>query len=116
MFCRFLGQSLGAAIFGAIVNSTLKHWLAAAPSHLSGSVPTTVDGIEPAVEGHRLPGGALDYLRQALDAATHHVYLGLLAVAVLAALVLFVAPRHFPVLEPSAPPVPAVGGDEPGAG
>jgi EmrB/QacA subfamily drug resistance transporter len=114
MFCRFLGQSLGAAIFGAIANSTLRHWLAAAPSSVSGSLPGTVDGIEPSVEGHRLPGSALDYLRQALDAATHHVYVGLAAVAVLAALVLLVAPRRFPLVEDRRP-VP-VAGDEPGAG
>jgi EmrB/QacA subfamily drug resistance transporter len=112
MFCRFLGQSLGAAVFGAIVNSTLKHHLAAAPPSLSGSLPPTVDGIEPAVEGHGLPGDALDYLRQALDASTHHMYIGLVAVAVLAAVVLVVVPRRFPVLE-SATPVRA---DEPGAG
>jgi MFS family permease len=112
MFCRFLGQSLGAAVFGAIVNSTLKHRLAAAPPSLSGSLPRTVDGIEPAVEGHRLSGGALDYLRHALDAATHHLYVGLVAVAVLAALVLLIAPRRFPVLEAATP----VRGDEPGAG
>jgi EmrB/QacA subfamily drug resistance transporter len=115
MFCRFLGQSLGAAIFGAIVNSTLKHRLAAAPPPLSGKLPRTVDGIEPAVEGHRLPGGALDFLRQALDAATHHVYLGLVGVAVLAAVMLLVAPRHFRVLEAGGPPVPPVGADEAGA-
>jgi Na+/melibiose symporter-like transporter len=112
MFCRFLGQSLGAAVFGAIVNSTLKHRLAAAPPSLSGSLPRTVDGIEPAVEGHRLPGDALDYLRHALDGATHHLYVGLVAVAVLAALVLLIAPRRFPVLEAAVP----VRGDEPGAG
>ena len=115
MFCRFLGQSLGAAIFGAIVNSTLKHRLAAAPSSASGSLPRGVDGIEPAVEGHRLPGGTLDYLRQALDAAAHHVYLGLVAATVLAAAGLLVAPRRFPVLEQAGRPVVPVGGDEPGA-
>jgi hypothetical protein len=115
MFCRFLGQSLGAAIFGAIVNSTLKHRLAGAPSSLSGSLPRTVDGIEPAVEAHRAPGAAVDYLRQALDAATHHVYAGLVAIAVLAAVVLLVAPRRFPVLEPAGRAAP-VGAGEPGAG
>jgi EmrB/QacA subfamily drug resistance transporter len=113
MFCRFLGQSLGAAVFGAIVNSTLKHRLAAAPPSLSGSLPRTVDGIEPAVEGGRVSGGALDYLRTALDASTHHVYVGLVAVAVVAALVLAVAPRRFPVLDEAAAPAR---GDEPGAG
>jgi EmrB/QacA subfamily drug resistance transporter len=116
MFCRFLGQSLGAAVFGAVVNSTLQHRLAAAPPSLSGSLPRTVDGIEPAVEGHRLTDGPLDYLRQALDAATHHMYIGLVAVAVVAVLVLLVAPRRFRLVEPAERPREPARGDEAGAG
>jgi EmrB/QacA subfamily drug resistance transporter len=111
MFCRFLGQSLGAAIFGAVVNSTLQHRLAHAPAAVSGGLPGSVDGVEPAVEGGRLPRAVLDYLRQALDASTHHVYVGLTAVAVLAAVVLLVVPRR-PALDER--PV-AVAADEPGA-
>jgi EmrB/QacA subfamily drug resistance transporter len=99
MFCRFLGQSLGAAIFGAIVNSTLRHHLAAAPSALSGHLPGSVDAVEPAVEGGRLPAEALEFLRRALDAAIHHVYLGLTVIAVVAALVLLIAPRRFPLVD-----------------
>ena len=111
MFCRFLGQSLGAAIFGAIVNSTLQHHLAAAPAALSASLPRSVDAVEPAVEGGRLPPDVLEFLRRALDAATHHVYLGLTVVAIASALVLLVAPRRFPVVDDAAP----VLADEPGA-
>jgi EmrB/QacA subfamily drug resistance transporter len=112
MFCRFLGQSLGAAVFGAIVNSSLHQRLATAPPALSSGLPRSVDAVEPAVEGGHLPGDVLDYLRRALDAATHHVYIGLTIVAVLTALVLFVCPRRFPIVEVVAPPA----GDEPGAG
>lgn len=111
MFCRFLGQSLGAAVFGAIVNSTLRHHLDSAPSALAGSLPRTVDAVEPAVEGGRLPADVAEFLRHALDAATHHVYLGLTVVAVAAALVLLIAPRRFQVLD-ATPPIVA---DEPGA-
>lgn len=111
MFCRFLGQSLGAAIFGAIVNSTLQHHLNAAPAALSGSLPRSVDAVEPAVEGGRLPDAVLEFLRRALDAATHHVYVGLTVVAVGAALVLLIAPRRFPLIDATQPTV----ADEPGA-
>jgi EmrB/QacA subfamily drug resistance transporter len=113
MFCRFLGQSLGAAVFGAIVNSTLQHHLDAAPAALAGRLPGSVDAVEPAVQSGRLPAAVLDFLRHALDAATHNVYVALTAVAVLAGLVLLVCPRRFPVIE-SAPIREAA--DEPGAG
>jgi MFS family permease len=112
MFGRFLGQSLGAAVFGAIVNSTLQHHLAAAPSALASALPRSVDAVEPAVEGGRLPADVLHYLRVALDTATHNVYVALTVVAVLSALVLLICPRRFPVLDAAAPSV----GDEPGAG
>jgi EmrB/QacA subfamily drug resistance transporter len=112
MFCRFLGQSLGAAVFGAIVNSTLQHHLDAAPPAVAQGLPGSVDAVEPAVEGGGLPADVLDYLRRALDAASHHVYLGLTVVAVLAAVVLLICPRRFPVVERAAPEA----GDEPGPG
>jgi EmrB/QacA subfamily drug resistance transporter len=102
MFCRFLGQSLGAAVFGAVVNAGLAGRLAAAPAGLRPSLPAGVDGIEPAIEGRRVGGAALEYLRQALDAATHHLYATLTVVAALAVLALLVAPRRFPVTDEPA--------------
>jgi EmrB/QacA subfamily drug resistance transporter len=114
MFCRFLGQSLGAAVFGAIVNGTLQSRLDDAPAAVASSLPHEVDAVEPAVLGHRLGGGALRYLREALDAATHHVYAGLTVVAVLAVLALLVLPRRFPVLD-QAPAEPGPPADGPGA-
>jgi EmrB/QacA subfamily drug resistance transporter len=114
MFCRFLGQSLGAAIFGAVVNSTLQDRLAAAPAAVRSGLPAGVDAVEPAVEEHRVGGAVLRYLQQALDAATHHVYVVLTVIAVLAAVVLLLTPRRFPVLE-AAPAEPAPPADGPGA-
>jgi MFS family permease len=96
MFCRFLGQSLGAAVYGAVVNATLAHRLAAAPGALRPGLPGSVDGVEPAVEGRHAAPAVLRYLQQALDAGTHHLYLALTAVAVLAALAVLVAPRRWP--------------------
>jgi EmrB/QacA subfamily drug resistance transporter len=122
MFCRFLGQSLGAAVFGAVVNATLADRLSAAPAALRPALPRGVDGIEPAIEGRRVGGDALQYLRTALDAATHHLYATLTVVAVLAAVVLLVAPRRFPLSEqpPAGPapaePAPAAPVEAPGAG
>jgi hypothetical protein len=116
MFCRFLGQSLGAAIFGAVVNSTLQHHLADAPSSVSGTLPGSVDGIEPAVEGGSVPGDVLDYLRRALDASTHHVYVVLTGIAVVAGVVLLLVPRRVATEEPTPEAGVPVTADEPGAG
>jgi EmrB/QacA subfamily drug resistance transporter len=117
MFCRFLGQSLGAAVFGAIVNAGLQARLDHAPLAVAGAVPRSVDGVEPAIMAGSAPADALDYLRAALDAATRHLYLGLIVVAVLAFAVLLIAPRRFPILE-TQQPAPAgsdVPADAPGA-
>ncbi|HET8970936.1 MAG TPA: hypothetical protein VFN19_07750, partial [Candidatus Nanopelagicales bacterium] len=97
MFSRFLGQSLGAAIFGAITNVVLLHWLSTPPASLSGRIPSSVDGVSGAlVGGHPEPDVAA-YLRDALNASTHAVFLGLLLAAVVTlALLLLVVPRHFP--------------------
>ena len=97
MFSRFLGQSLGAAIFGAVSNATLRDRLAAAPTGLRAHLPPDVDGVS-RVLAHAEPGRAADYLRHAVAAAVHNVYLGLAATAAAALLILLVAtPRHFPV-------------------
>jgi hypothetical protein len=45
MFCRYLGQSLGAAIFGAIFNAALSGKLHAAPGPLRHRLPDQVRGL-----------------------------------------------------------------------
>lgn len=112
MFCRFLGQSLGAAVFAVIVNGTLHDRLRTPPAALRSALPKGVDGIEPAVVGGRAAGAVVQYLRAAMSAAVHHMYAGLAVVAVLTAVGILVAPRRFPVLE--AQPTPAMA-EEPGA-
>ncbi len=103
MFCRYLGQSLGAAVFGAIANATLRHRLQMAPARLHALLPPHIDQITPAIVGRRLHPSALNYLRHAMDAATSHVYLGIAACAGLTLVALaVVAPRRFPLLEPAS--------------
>lgn len=110
MFARYLGQSLGAAVFGAVANATLRHRLDAAPPALHAHLPGSVDAITPAIERHPLEPSALDYLRHAMDSATSHVYLCLVGVAVLTAVALTVAPRRFPLLAADPAPEPADSG------
>jgi EmrB/QacA subfamily drug resistance transporter len=98
MFCRYLGQSLGAAIFGAVFNAALRHRLRSAPPPLRGRLPHQVNGVSTALSR---PGGAAaaavhGYLRQAIAAGAHDVYLGLAGVAVVTlGVVIVIIPRRF---------------------
>ncbi|MGW1100222.1 MFS transporter [Streptomyces sp. NPDC002455] len=107
LFCRQVGQSVGAALFGAVANGVLASRLAASPVP---GLPGDLDAVSHALDdAGALSAAATDYLRRAVDTAVDHVFTGAAAAAVLALLVLiFVAPRRFPVLDEheSAPPAP----------
>jgi multidrug resistance protein len=103
MFARFLGQSLGAAVFGAVTNSVLLQRLATPPAGLPAGVPTRVDGVSRALEGGHAAPAVAAFLRSALHASTHAVFLGLLAAAVATAAILAVVPRRFQQVDTSAP-------------
>ncbi|MGW0122885.1 MFS transporter [Streptomyces sp. NPDC003327] len=84
LFCRQVGQSVGAALFGAVANAVLAARLGA---------DTDLDTLAPAL-------ATTDEIRRAVDAAVDYVYLGAAAAAALALLTLLtLAPRRFPVLE-----------------
>lgn len=82
-FCRQVGQSVGAALFGAVANATLAHRLG-----------------DSAVSLHNLGDTKMsEPLRHAVSAAVGHVFEGAAVAAALAVAVLvFLAPRRFPVL------------------
>lgn len=97
MFSRYLGQSLGAAVFGAVFNTAILHRLRSAPPTLRGRLPHQVDAVSAALgRPGRLSGTAVaGYLRQAISAGTHDVYLGLAGVAVVTLAVIAIIPRRF---------------------
>ncbi|WP_308364086.1 MFS transporter [Streptomyces sp. ISL-86] len=97
LFSRQVGQSIGAALLGAVANATIAARLAHAPVQ---GLPGGLDDVAKAVdEPGLLPRAAADYLREAVATAVEHVFLCATAAAVLALLVLLlVAPRRFPVL------------------
>jgi EmrB/QacA subfamily drug resistance transporter len=105
MFCRYLGQSVGAAIFGAIFNGTLSARLRAAPGPLRAHLPHSVSGVSATIGHTSSLGPALGYLRNAISAATHDVYLGLVVSAVVTtAVVLAIIPRRVaPAASPDEP-------------
>ncbi|MFF3613469.1 MFS transporter [Streptomyces sp. NPDC002580] len=87
LFCRQTGQTLGAALFGAVANGVLA-------ARLGGA------GDLDAVTGALDPGAPAGQVRHAVADAVHAVYLGAAGAAALAFLVLlFLAPRRFPVLD-----------------
>lgn len=95
MFSRFLGQSFGVAVFGAIFNASLGARLDAAPPALRARLPDDVNQIMAALQGTPDGSAAQAYLRHAIYGATHHLYIGLLIVALLTLLAVAIIPRGF---------------------
>lgn len=97
LFCRQVGQSVGAALFGAIANATIAARLADAPVP---GLPSHLDEVSRALEHpDSLTAAASAHLRAAVTSAVDHVYLGAAAAALAAFLILLLAaPRRFPVL------------------
>ncbi|MFI9121630.1 MFS transporter [Streptomyces bikiniensis] len=92
LFCRQVGQSVGAAVFGAVANGVLA-------ARLGGD--GDLDALARSLDSpESLSPATTDTLRRAVDAAVDYVHLGAAGAAALALLVLLVlAPRRFPVLE-----------------
>ena len=100
MFTRMLGQAIGAAVFGSVANSTLHGWLASAPPAVAAKLPRSLNAASTILGGHDVHSAAGDYVRRGLDLATHRIFFGLAAVALLALLALLATPRHFGPVEP----------------
>lgn len=97
LFCRQIGQTLGAALFGAVANGVLT-------SRLDGA--GSLDSVAHALENTADPAAVADpeRLRRAVDSAVDTVYVGAGCAAVIALLVLvFLAPRRFPVIGAEPP-------------
>ncbi|WP_395360996.1 MFS transporter [Streptomyces sp. YH02] len=92
LFCRQIGQTVGAALFGAVANGVLAARLGG-----SGDLDTLARALD---APGSLTAGAMDALRRAVDAAVDYVFVGAAGAAALALLVLLtLAPRRFPVLK-----------------
>lgn len=95
MFSRYLGQSLGAALFGAIFNAGIGARLSEAPAAIAGALPDQVNDVIDALHTADLDGTARDYLVATIDIATRHLYLGMAVIGALVLLMLLAVPRHF---------------------
>ncbi|MFJ4695147.1 MFS transporter [Streptomyces sp. NPDC088766] len=86
LFCRQSGQTIGAAVLGAVANGVLAARLGG-----TGDLDSVVRDLD--------AGAAAEATRHAVAEAVHAVYLGAAGAAALAFLVLLcLAPRRFPVL------------------
>jgi MFS family permease len=109
MFARFLGQSLGAAVFGAVANAVILGRLAAAPP-MRGPQPHTVDGVSRLLEHGHTGATEAAFLREVMHGATHAVFVGLLVAGVATtALLVALVPRRFPTVETDAAPEQSAG-------
>ncbi|HEX5551749.1 MAG TPA: MDR family MFS transporter [Chitinophagaceae bacterium] len=99
MFSRYLGQSVGAALFGAVFNAAIGDALTGAPSTLQARLPRQVNTVIQALQSGQTGKAAERYLRHAFYIATHHIYIGLAVTGLMTLVVLLFTPRHFPVAE-----------------
>ncbi|WP_443098661.1 MFS transporter [Streptomyces pacificus] len=92
LFCRQVGQSVGAALFGALANAVLTARLGGAGD---------LDSVSRALAD----GSSNAPLRRAVSAAVDLVFVGAAAAAALGLLALLFAPRRFAVLKERRPEV-----------
>jgi hypothetical protein len=95
MFSRSMGSAVGAAVFGAVANATLAGRLAHPPAAVARALGGNGVDATSIVLGGKLPtGAAAAFVRHALYAAAHHVFVGLIAIAVLGAAAVLLMPRR----------------------
>lgn len=92
MFARSLGSAVGAAIFGAIANATLAARFADPPADVAGQVPKDLSADSLILDAG--PGPAGEFVRRALFDASHHVFIGLVALAVVGLVAILLLPRR----------------------
>ena len=101
LFCRNLGSAVGVAVFGAIVNATLADRFAHPPGSVAGRLPERSEAERLVLDGDAKPGPVTEFLRSALFDASHHVFVGVVATALVLFAVLWLMPRRTEMLDVS---------------
>ena len=81
MFSRYLGSAVGVAVFGAIANATLADRFAHPPGGVAGQLPERSDAERWSLDGDVRAGAGGRVRAAALFDATHHVFVGVVATA-----------------------------------
>lgn len=90
MFGRNLGQSLGAAVVGAIFNTSFSHQMPDANLDL----PENDGNILNMLQTPGLSESSREFLREAINTAYHHIYYGMAILAVLTFFAVWMIPRR----------------------
>lgn len=93
LFSRSVGSAVGAALFGAVANATLADRFTDAPVAIRPRLPADVDGTGAVLSGSAGPQVEA-FIRSALAGAAHHVFLGLVVVAVLGLAAVLLIPHR----------------------
>ena len=96
MFARSIGSAVGVAVFGAVANATLAHRFAHPPAGLHGRLPDGADSAALVLKSHARAShdAVAAFVRSSLFDAAHHVFVALVAAALLAVAALWLMPRR----------------------
>lgn len=92
VFCRNLGQSLGAAIFGAIFNNSFNYQMKKAPGNLKIKVNELFDFLK----NPELGVTQKYFLQKVVNESTFYIFIGLCFFAVLLFIALSLMPQKLP--------------------
>lgn len=92
VFTRNLGQSLGAAVVGAIFNTSISHRMAQAPA----GTPTSTTDMLSVMGDPGLPEASRIFLQEAINTAMQHIYWGLIVIVLLTWWCLYRVPHRDP--------------------
>lgn len=90
VFCRNLGQALGAAIFGAVFNNTFLQQMKHAPTDL----PASANNVLEIIHTPELPEVGKAFLRSAINVAMQHIYWGCAFFALIILACIYHVPRR----------------------
>ena len=88
-FCRYLGQSLGAAIFGAVFNFSYAQQLKQSDLNISGDSGNVLKTLQQSTISDK----AELFIKEALNTANHHIYVGMVLVGVLTIFAVLLVPK-----------------------
>ncbi len=103
MFTRNLGSSVGAAIYGSVLNGRLQARLAAAPPAIRHQLPRGLNAATLSLGAPvRAASAVTGFVRRALELSMHDVFLGILGAAVLGIGLVSIMPRTFHLADDDA--------------
>lgn len=94
MFCRYAGQSIGAAIIGLIFNHALATNLKSAPKNLRAQLPP-INQIVDMLKSNKTSPDLLLYLKESFFNATHTLYISLFIGGIITLVILLFTPQKF---------------------